>query len=83
MDLVPEPRIINAALRACRKINDYALAVRFIEAVKFKCGGKVNEIYPYLVQEIKPTIEELGIDTPETLGYDKPELALASVYDIH
>jgi len=82
MDLVPEPKIIIAAMKACRRLNDYALAVRFLEAVKDKCGNKQKEIYPYILQEIKPTLTELGIDTPEELGYDKPELALASVYDM-
>jgi len=33
-DLVPEPKIIIAAMKACRRVNDYALAVRFLEAVK-------------------------------------------------
>ncbi|KAF6215161.1 hypothetical protein GE061_009912 [Apolygus lucorum] len=83
MDLIPEPKIINAALRACRRVNDYALAIRFLEAIKFKCGPEVGKIYPYIIQEITPTLNELGIDTPEKLGYDKPELALQSVYDIH
>ncbi|KAJ3639540.1 hypothetical protein Zmor_002895 [Zophobas morio] len=82
-DLVPEPKIVVAALKACRRVNDYALAIRILEAVKDKCGGKVNEIYPYIIQEVRPTLTELGIDTPEELGYDKPELALQSVYDIH
>jgi cytochrome c oxidase subunit 5a len=81
--LVPEPKILTAALKACRRVNDYALAVRILEAVKDKCGGRVNEIYPYLIQEIRPALTELGIDTPEELGYDKPELALQSVYEIH
>uniref|UniRef100_A0A240PP78 Cytochrome c oxidase subunit 5A, mitochondrial n=1 Tax=Anopheles christyi TaxID=43041 RepID=A0A240PP78_9DIPT len=83
MDLVPEPKIIVSALKACRRLNDYALAVRFMEGVKDKCGDKTNEIYPYLLQEIRPTLTELGIDTPEELGYDQPELALKSVYDMH
>jgi len=81
MDLVPEPKIISAALRACRRINDYSLAVRFLEAVKFKCGGKL-EIYNYVINEVKPTLKELGIETPEELGYDKPELALKSIYEV-
>lgn len=51
-DSVPEPRIIIAALHACRRLNDYALAVRFLELVKDKCGNKVNEIYPYIVQVV-------------------------------
>lgn len=81
--MVPEPKILIAALKACRRVNDYALAVRILEAVKDKCGGKVNEIYPYIIQEVRPTLTELGINTPEELGYDKPELALQSVYDIN
>ncbi|XP_043254757.1 cytochrome c oxidase subunit 5A, mitochondrial [Colletes gigas] len=83
MDLVPDPMIICAALRACRRLNDYGLAVRFLEVVKDKCGSKLNEIYPYILQEIKPTLDELGVNTPEELGYDKPELALVAVEDIH
>lgn len=81
-DLVPEPKIVIAALKACRRINDYSLAVRFIEAVKDKCGDRVGEIYPYIIQEIRPTLKELGIETPEELGFDKPELALQNVYDL-
>ncbi|XP_015587355.1 cytochrome c oxidase subunit 5A, mitochondrial [Cephus cinctus] len=83
VDTVPEPKIIIAALKACRRLNDFALTIRFLESLKEKCGNKVNVIYPYILQEIKPTLDELGINTPEELGYDKPELALQSVYDIH
>ncbi|XP_069700316.1 cytochrome c oxidase subunit 5A, mitochondrial-like [Periplaneta americana] len=82
MDLVPEPKIVNAALRACRRVSDFALAVRFLESIKAKCGGKVQEIYPYILQEIRPTLDELGVNTPEELGYDKPELALKNVYEM-
>ncbi|XP_017782860.1 PREDICTED: cytochrome c oxidase subunit 5A, mitochondrial-like [Nicrophorus vespilloides] len=82
-DLVPEPKIVIAALKACRRVNDFAVAVRFLEAIKDKCGPKVNEIYPYIIQEIKPTLIELGINTPEELGYDKPEMAIQNVYEIH
>ncbi|XP_057339192.1 cytochrome c oxidase subunit 5A, mitochondrial [Microplitis mediator] len=82
MDLVPEPRIINAALRACRRLDDYALAVRFLEVVRYKGGDQAHVIWPYVVQEIRPTLDELGILTPEEMGYDKPELALISPYDM-
>lgn len=82
MDLIPEPEIIIAALNACRRVNDYALAIRFLEAVKDKCGNQVNVIYPYIIQEIGPTLCLLGIETVEELGYDKPELYLQSVYDM-
>ncbi|CAG9861299.1 unnamed protein product [Phyllotreta striolata] len=79
-DLVAEPKILIAALKACRRVNDYALAVRILEALKDKCGNKVNEIYPYMMQQLQPTLKELGISTPEELGFDKPELHLPSVY---
>nr|AGM32434.1 cytochrome c oxidase subunit Va [Coptotermes formosanus] len=82
MDLVPEPKIINAALRACRRVSDFALAVRFLESIKSKCGGRVQEIYPYILHEIRPTLDELGVSTPEELGYDKPELAIKNVYEM-
>lgn len=33
-DLVPEPKILEAALRACRRLNDLASAIRILEVVK-------------------------------------------------
>ncbi|XP_036204527.1 cytochrome c oxidase subunit 5A, mitochondrial-like [Myotis myotis] len=69
-DLVPEPKIIDAALRACRRLNDFASAVRILEVVKDKAGPH-KEIYPYVIQELRPTLNELGISTPEELGLDK------------
>jgi cytochrome c oxidase subunit 5a len=83
MDLVPDPKIISAALRACRKLNDYSLTTRFLEAIRMRANAANKDIYPYVLKEIKPTLDELGISTPEELGYDKPELALKSVFDIH
>jgi len=82
MDLIPEPKIIIAGLKACRRVNDLALCIRFLEAIKFKCG-KSNDIFPYILQEIQPTLDELGIPSLEQLGYDKPELALENPYDLH
>merc|ERR1712117_742787 len=77
MDLVPEPKIMIAALQACRRLDDFALACRFVEAMKEKCEAANKTIYPYILKEIGPTLQELGVNTPEELGYDKPELALA------
>jgi len=82
-DMVPEPAIIIAAMKACRKINDYAIAVRYLEAVKEKCGPNVKEIWPYLMNEVQPTLTELGISNLEEMGYDKPELAAENVEDMH
>lgn len=33
-DLVPEAKILDSALRACRRLNDLASAIRILEAVK-------------------------------------------------
>ncbi|XP_034016588.1 cytochrome c oxidase subunit 5A, mitochondrial-like [Thalassophryne amazonica] len=69
-DLVPEAKILDSALRACQRLDDLASAVRILEAVKDKAGLHKN-IYPYLIRELKPTLTELGISTPEELGIDK------------
>ncbi len=81
-DLVPEPPIVASALRACRRVNDYALTTRILESVKLSCAGD-KDIWAYMMQELKPTMEELGIASLEEMGYDKPELMLPSPYDIH
>ncbi|OUC49366.1 cytochrome c oxidase subunit Va [Trichinella nativa] len=57
-DIVPEPTVAAAALRACRRVNDYALAVRFLEAIKLKCGRHASKIYPYIIQEVRIRIEK-------------------------
>ena len=66
-DLVPEPKIVTAMLQACRRLNDFSMTVRILEAVKDKGAGN-KEIYNYIMSEIKPTMEELGLSTPEELG---------------
>ena len=48
-----------------------------------KCGNKKKEIWPWVSQEIQPTLDELGILTPEQMGYDKPELATPDVFEMH
>lgn len=35
-DLVPEAKIIDSALRACRRLDDLASAIRILEAVKVR-----------------------------------------------
>ena len=80
MDMVPEPVIVASALRACRRKNDYSLTTRIMEV---KCRDKEAKFWPYSLQELKPTLDELGILTPEDLGYNQPELALPNPYEIH
>ena len=66
-DLVPEPKIVCAALKACRRLDDYPMTVRIFEMIKDKAVGD-KEIYNYILQQCKPTIDELGLSTPEELG---------------
>jgi len=69
-DAVPEPEVVAAALKAARRLNNFAIAIRIIEAVKKKGGGDMN-IYNYIIENIRPTLDELGINTLEELGFDK------------
>jgi len=75
-DMVPEPAIVISVLHACRRLNDISLAIRYLESAKKKCGSKKNQavIWPYIMQEIQPTLDELGVPSLEKLGYDEPEL---------
>merc|ERR1712226_1003915 len=82
IDMVPEPTIVAAALRACRRVNDYALTTRFLEVVKYKGDVVDKNIWPYMVQELRPTLDELGVLLPEEMGYDKPELMLPNPYEM-
>lgn len=36
-----------------------------------------------MVQELQPTLAELGIPGLTEMGYDQPELALPNPYEIH
>ncbi|CAF2981147.1 unnamed protein product [Rotaria socialis] len=82
LDLIPEPDIIKACLKACRRANDHSLAVRYLEAIRYKSNTVSNQVWPWILQEIRPTLNELGVSIPEDLGYHKPELALKSVDDM-
>ena len=66
-DLVPEPKIVEAMLKAARRLNDVAIAIRILEMVKSKAAGD-QQIYSHIMDAVKPTLEELGLNTPEVLG---------------
>ena len=76
-DVVIEPVMMNEVFKACRRVNDLALAIRFQEAMQYKylTYGTKDKVWPWIEQEIQPTLTELGIPTLKELGYDKPELA--------
>ena len=53
----------------CRRLNNLPAAIRFLEVLKYKCGNR-EDIYDYIMQELEPTLAELGVMTPEQLGLD-------------
>ena len=64
-DLVPSPSVIEAALRASRRVNDYSTAVRIFEGVREKVENKQQ--YQAYLEELKGVREELGIETKEEM----------------
>ena len=57
-DLVPSTSVVEAAVRAARRVNDYATAVRVFEGVKEKVESESQ--YKAYLEELKPLREELG-----------------------
>lgn len=68
-DLVPAPTVIERALLAARRVNDYATASRVFEALKFKVETK--EQYQAYLDELKETREDLGVTLHEELFGEK------------
>jgi len=64
-DLVPSPAVVEAALRAARRVDDYSTAVRIFEGIREKVENKTQ--YQAYLEELKPVREELGIQTKEEL----------------
>ena len=50
-----------AALRACRRVNDFSLTTRILEVVRIKCGNREAEIWPYMMQV---TSESVNVPEP-------------------
>lgn len=65
-DLVPSPAVVEAAVQAARRVNDYATAVRVFEGVKEKVENK-GQYYEYL-KELAPLRQELGMSTHRPRG---------------
>eukprot|EP00049_Salpingoeca_infusionum_P017149 m.351904 g.351904 ORF g.351904 m.351904 type:complete len:158 (-) comp16396_c0_seq1:151-624(-) len=66
-DLVPEPVILEQALRACRRVDDFATTVRIFEGVKDKAADDAT--YQVVVNQLQPVIKELELTLPEELGF--------------
>ncbi len=55
----------------------------FIFIIIFWGKDDILLISCFFSQELRPTLDELGISTPEELGYHEPELALPNPYNVH
>ncbi|CAD6579261.1 MAG: Cytochrome c oxidase subunit 6 [Cyphobasidiales sp. Tagirdzhanova-0007] len=64
-DLVPGAPIIESALKAARRLNDYSTAVRVFEGIKEKVENPGQ--YQAYLDEFAPLRKELGIVTKEEL----------------
>ncbi|KAL5535895.1 COX6 [Sanghuangporus sanghuang] len=64
-DLVPAPEVVEAALRAARRVDDYSTAVRIFEGIKEKVENKKQ--YEAYLAELKGVKDELGVNTKEEL----------------
>lgn len=58
-DLVPSPAVVEAAVRAARRVNDYSTAVRVFEGIREKVENKQQ--YQAYLDELKGLREELGM----------------------
>jgi len=65
-DVVPAPEVLSSALHATRRLDDFAMSVRILEGVRDKAQD--DNTYNWVIQSLRPTIEELGLSTPEELN---------------
>ena len=65
-DWVPSLEVITEALKASRRLNTFATAVRILEALEEKAYKK--EQYAQYIKELKPLLEELGVPEKKDLG---------------
>lgn len=63
-DLVPSPAVVESALRAARRVNDYATAVRIFEGIREKVENKQQ--YQSYLDELKGVRDELGVSWSDT-----------------
>ncbi|KAJ3115697.1 Cytochrome c oxidase subunit 6 [Phlyctochytrium bullatum] len=65
-DWAPSVELIEDAIRACRRLNTFATAVRVLEALEHKVHNKSQ--YQQYLQVLKPTLDELGVVDKHGLG---------------
>ena len=64
-DLVPSPEVLEKALYASRRVNDFSTAVRVFEGLKYKVEN--DSQYKQYLEVLKPVREELGIELKEEM----------------
>jgi len=64
-DLVPSLSVVEAALKASRRVNDFSTAVRIFEGLKEKVENKTQ--YGDYLKETESIRKELGLQTKEEL----------------
>lgn len=65
-DIVPPVPVLEAALKAARRLNDFATAVRVFGGLKEKTENDLQ--YDTYMEHLGELKAELGIPTPEELG---------------
>lgn len=65
-DLVPATSVIESALKASRRVNDFATGVRVFEGLKDKVENEKQ--YEQYLTELDPIRKELGLLTREELA---------------
>lgn len=65
-DIVPPVPVIESALGAARRLNDFSTAVRIFGGIKEKVENKLQ--YDTYMEHLAGLKEELGVPTPEELG---------------
>merc|ERR1712110_335837 len=66
-DFVADPEVFRSMLYCCRRMNNFPAAMRTLEMMRYKCGGRVD-VYLYTMQELKPVLEDLGIPSVEDMN---------------
>ena len=64
-DLVPSQQVVESALRAARRVNDFSTAVRIFEGLKEKVENKTQ--YDQYLSETAALRQELGLATKDEL----------------
>lgn len=65
-DIVPPAPVVEAALKAARRMNDFATAERILCGIRDKV--ETPKQYKQYLEYFKPLMDELGVVAPEELG---------------